>query len=473
MKSPFFRFLICFCLICCLLFQCFPPPAEAVDPFTMGVIGAGVLVPILLAWAGVTADPAKPEVFQNVNSSLTSHLKGMGYITGDMMQIMNVVTTPGMAKTYVPGHLLQHVLDWLWDSGTVKQITVSGSSISTYEHIYSYNKAPEYGWVDTQLGYSDFYPRVYFYRDKGFAIHVDHRSPGYDYIEGFSSSFYLDQNGNWVTTGGNKDWRIIGSYQILRRGVDDVPHTDAGLIDGNLALKGDSYDTIAEHKAEIIEFPTPPQEFPEDPDPEPNPDPQKPLRKPAIVPINPDWVPGGGQSDAQAPQEKPWSPPDPHPNPDPGTDPDPTSPVTPDPGTDPDPEPDPHPNPDPHPDPDPNPDPHPNPDPEPDPGTDPSSPVDPGAGAEKEPPSFDNMVLDLRKFFPFCIPFDIYDFFHLLAAEPVTPSFTWDMPLPTGGVYTWEIDLKDFDGVAAVCRKLMALAFLIGLAVKTRDLIKG
>ena len=73
----------------------------------------------------------------------------------------------------------------------------------------------------------------------------------------------------------------------------------------------------------------------------------------------------------------------------------------------------------------------------------------------------------------FCIPFDIYDFFNLLAADPVTPSFSWDLPLPGGGTHTMEIDLSAFDGVAAICRKLMALAFLIGLAVKTRDLIKG
>ena len=81
--------------------------------------------------------------------------------------------------------------------------------------------------------------------------------------------------------------------------------------------------------------------------------------------------------------------------------------------------------------------------------------------------------IDLKKFFPFCIPFDLYDFFMCLNADPVAPVIEWVIPLPGGGTYPLVIDLSAFDSVAQLLRRLQLLLFCVGLAFKTRDLIKG
>lgn len=75
--------------------------------------------------------------------------------------------------------------------------------------------------------------------------------------------------------------------------------------------------------------------------------------------------------------------------------------------------------------------------------------------------------------FPFCIPFDIYHMVTLFAAEPEAPHAKWEFSLPfTGGSYEVEWDLREWDEVAALCRKLELILFCVGLAVVTSKLIK-
>lgn len=82
--------------------------------------------------------------------------------------------------------------------------------------------------------------------------------------------------------------------------------------------------------------------------------------------------------------------------------------------------------------------------------------------------------LDLTNLFPFCLPFDLIDFFNLLSAEPETPRFEYEMPLPAGKSYTFDIDLSPFDSVASLLRKMETLAFIIGLIFITREkMIRG
>lgn len=131
--------------------------------------------------------------------------------------------------------------------------------------------------------------------------------------------------------------------------------------------------------------------------------------------------------------------------------------------------------------------------PTPTPGTD----VDPGTGTETLPatePSEDpgeateattvtepweppedpgQFALDLSEVFPFCIPFDLYDFLSLLNADPVAPVIDWEIALPGGGSYPLRIDLSPFDSVAQLLRRLQLLLFIVALGIKTRDLIKG
>lgn len=101
-------------------------------------------------------------------------------------------------------------------------------------------------------------------------------------------------------------------------------------------------------------------------------------------------------------------------------------------------------------------------DPNPDDSTDPSVPAD-----------IADYTFDLRNIFPFCIPFDLYDFFACLDAPPEAPVINWELYVPGGGAYPLIIDLSVFDEVAELLRRLELLLFCIGLAFKTRDLIKG
>lgn len=95
-------------------------------------------------------------------------------------------------------------------------------------------------------------------------------------------------------------------------------------------------------------------------------------------------------------------------------------------------------------------------------------------GSENWSPSdMGNFTLDLSRYFPFCIPFDLYDFFTCLNADPVAPVIEWVIPVPGGDTYPLEIDLSPFDPVAQLLRRLQLLLFCVGLAFKTRDLIKG
>ena len=79
----------------------------------------------------------------------------------------------------------------------------------------------------------------------------------------------------------------------------------------------------------------------------------------------------------------------------------------------------------------------------------------------------------VSKGFPFCIPFDLYAFLACLNAEPVAPVINWEIALPGGGSYPIQIDRSPFNSVAQLLRRLQLLLFILGLAIKTRDLIKG
>ena len=100
--------------------------------------------------------------------------------------------------------------------------------------------------------------------------------------------------------------------------------------------------------------------------------------------------------------------------------------------------------------------------------SDPTTPSDPST-----PSDIAGYTFDLTKIFPFCIPFDLYDFLTCLDATPVAPVINWQIQLPGGSTYPLTVDLSAFDSVAQLLRRLELLVFSIALAIKTRDLIKG
>lgn len=114
------------------------------------------------------------------------------------------------------------------------------------------------------------------------------------------------------------------------------------------------------------------------------------------------------------------------------------------------------------------PSPEPSPDPDPAPNPDPSPDPDPAISASDVAP-FKMPVL--RKFFPFCIPFDLYDMLAAFVAEPEAPVFTFATGY-LGKVFTVEIDLSPWDGGAKTVRAIQLCICIVGLAFATRKLIK-
>ena len=86
----------------------------------------------------------------------------------------------------------------------------------------------------------------------------------------------------------------------------------------------------------------------------------------------------------------------------------------------------------------------------------------------------DFQTYGLADLFPFCIPFDLINFFRAFNATPKTPEF--DIKLPNGQkingqmqYITYHVDLHDFDGVADIVRKIEVVAFCVLLCSITRE----
>ena len=109
--------------------------------------------------------------------------------------------------------------------------------------------------------------------------------------------------------------------------------------------------------------------------------------------------------------------------------------------------------------------------PDPDPDPEPTAPDTP-SGVDGTAPDFNGMMLPgLKDFFPFCIPFDLYDMMQALCAEPEAPKFTFATSF-LGQVYTVDIDLSAWNNVAATIRYMVVAIYVVALAVATRKFIK-
>ena len=109
--------------------------------------------------------------------------------------------------------------------------------------------------------------------------------------------------------------------------------------------------------------------------------------------------------------------------------------------------------------------PNPNPNPDPDPGPD-------APGGADVPPNFNQMMTpNLKDFFPFCIPGDIKKMIDALCAAPEAPKFTFATSF-MGQVYSVNIDLSAWNGVAASVRYMVVAVYIAALAVATRKFIK-
>ena len=80
-------------------------------------------------------------------------------------------------------------------------------------------------------------------------------------------------------------------------------------------------------------------------------------------------------------------------------------------------------------------------------------------------------TIDLRSVFPFCIPWDIYNLVLIFdtGEDREAPHITFTFPFNENWVV--DVDLANFDSVAAILRLLELIVFIIGLMVATRSLI--
>lgn len=87
------------------------------------------------------------------------------------------------------------------------------------------------------------------------------------------------------------------------------------------------------------------------------------------------------------------------------------------------------------------------------------------------PPAIsEEYMISLSDFFPFCLPFDIYDLLSALAADPQAPVFEWTIAVPRWGIsHDIEIDLSEWDDIARLFRTFELGAFVLGLALITRQ----
>lgn len=117
-------------------------------------------------------------------------------------------------------------------------------------------------------------------------------------------------------------------------------------------------------------------------------------------------------------------------------------------------------------------DPTPSPNPDPSPSTSPKPTTQP----TPSPGEIDSAqpVVDLSKFFPFCIPFDLIHLVQALDADPVAPKWTLKLEPPQFPV-EWEVtlDLSQFESLAKIFRTGETLLFVVGLILITRGIIKG
>lgn len=235
-----------------------------------------------------------------------------------------------------------------------------------------------------------------------------------------------------------------------------VPTSGKSYVDTDIETYVNGNKKLKPNKKGQIEIPTDfPQEvpFPEyapevapevEPDTEIDPENPTPAPKPSANP-------------------QPTTNPDPVPDPDPAPNPDPLPSADPQPTTNPEPAPDPDPAPNPDPLPSANPQPSTNPEPEPEPDTETDLDVPSAIGK-----------LDLLDRFPFCVPSDLIQGIKLFNATPTTPTWSWNLSVNGTPIqYTWVVSLDKFEKIAQLCRTLLTILFVWGLAKVTRYVIKG
>ena len=87
----------------------------------------------------------------------------------------------------------------------------------------------------------------------------------------------------------------------------------------------------------------------------------------------------------------------------------------------------------------------------------------------------DFKIEDLETVFPFCIPWDVYYLMSALSADPVAPAIDFPLNFSNFGLddYRLSVDFAEYESFAVALRAIEVLGFCVGLALVTRNLIRG
>lgn len=432
MKSRIFqglRLLVCLVLICALVINISPIKAEAVvGELVAGAIStAPVWVPVATAAAsilvalGVMASADRTSFNTTVNDVVTYLETSTTYVVNGMVAVWGVFGADQITRSYVLKDMIQDVWCWLFDNGHVSSAVplpndvISSSAINeARSHAYNFYAELDYGtfkeWV---LCYSDSYPITF---SSGYLISANTTT---FYFIGTASPVWKTTTG--ITCGGLKNISIKSQF-----GYDDPEYIASdGLVLGQIQAPPESKQL---EDAEVYTDYITKIEFCPDGRPDYGEDKKEHLPLGFPPTDHDDQIMAGAQEYIQSGEN------------DLDFDFETTDPDT---GTG-----------------------------EPGTGTDPGT--DSGSGSWSPPNDMGKFTLDLKDYFPFCIPFDLYDFASCLNAEPETPHFVFDVPFPyMDEPWHIDIDFSIFDPIAKTLRILELLLFCVGLAFKTRDLIKG
>lgn len=110
--------------------------------------------------------------------------------------------------------------------------------------------------------------------------------------------------------------------------------------------------------------------------------------------------------------------------------------------------------------------------------TDPTLPTNPSTPDVPDVPEDINFNgingIDLKKFFPFCIPFDLYNFLVWLNKEPQCPIIELPIVIDMLHINTvLTLDLSDYEALSNILRTFLAVIYTVALMLKTRDIIRG
>lgn len=430
--SRILRSLVCLLLICCILVNLSPLKAHALDPVTVGFVGVSAVVGvacIMQALGYMAASNSEP--FTNTVNQCVDYLtESTSFVTNGLLTFAGY-RSGQLSSMYAMRDLVQEVWQWLFDTNTVTTQYDFTDSLGSFAQ-QAYQTALTFPYYI--LGFDSSKRYVIAWSNDPFVVsEID--SDGIVWIKTSTSTAIVYWRTGFQNSGINAQMLNFSSYTIYQPGIIDPVFTD---IDVQLGQIQSPYQTVGTDE-EIIEIEIAPVYIDLTKKVEEFPDPNNPFDDPDLdkkIPWLPIRIPSKNYDDTviNQTQQESWtgesevefefdygdSSGDGSGNT----------------------------------------------------GTDSGSTGN--TGSSWKPPSNHSQfkLVDLSKFFPFCIPFDLFDFFKLLNADPVAPSFSWEIQDLSGQTYGLIVDLSQWDSVAQLFRRLQLFLFVCGLAAASRKYIK-